>query len=637
MPQRNIVSYNALISAYSRSTHHAHLSFHLFHQLVNESLTPNGSTITSLLQASAGLGNRVISSSLHAHCVKTGFLNNVRVQTSLLGMYSSCGDLDCAKKAFYLIVNKDDVAWNTIISGYVKNGRLIESLQLFQSMLRNGKNPTQFTYSLVLNACAKLEDYVRGKLVHAHVLVSGAYIDLPLQNALLDMYCSCGDTYAAFNVFLRIENPDLVSWNSMIGGYSENGDGEKATNMFVQLRRVSLSKPDEYTFAAVILGTTAFPACNYGKPLHAQAEKTGFGSSMYIGSTLISMYFNNGDSVSSQKVFSSFLHKDAVLWTNMIAGNVRLGESEVAMKFFRGMFQEGYNLDSFALSSAVSACADLVTLRQGEMVHCLAVKTGNDSETCVHGSLVDMYAKNGELKAATYIFSCLHNHDLKCWNSMLTGYGHHGKAEEAFKIYDEMLKDGLTPDHVTFLSLLAVCSHCGLVNKSRFFWNYMKENGLKPGPKHYSSMISLLSRAGLWEEAEEMIIESPFANDYLELWRSVLSSCIKNGNLGKGIHFAEKILELNAEDSAANLLVSKLYAAVGRWDDVLETRRTMRKLMVEKGPGLSWIEVGNDVHVFSSGDKSHLQNGEIEVELSKLMGNLIPGALDDITYMIGMN
>lgn len=632
MPHRNVVSYNALIAAYSRSSHHAHLAFHLFDQLAHERHAPNGSTITSLLQASAAVGDLAVGSSLHAHCVKTGFLDNVRVQTSLLGMYSNCGDVDCAEKVFSGMKDKDAIAWNSVISGYVKNGKILESLELYRSMLEDEVKPTQFTYSLVLNACAKLQDYGSGRLVHAQILLSGTWIDLPLHNSLLDMYCSCGDTRAAFDAFLRIGNPDLVSWNSMIGGLAENGDGKKAMEVFVHLRQASPLKPDEYTFAAVIAGTCGFPSRDYGKPLHAQTEKTGLMSSAYIGSTILTMYFSNDDPVSSQKIFGSFVHKDAVLWTDMIAGHVRIGESEGALSLFHEMSKEGLHLDSFVLSSVVAACADLVTLRQGEMIHCLVLKTGNNAEVWVQSSLVDMYAKNGELEAATYTFSCLPKCDLMCWNSMLTGYGHHGKPKEAFQVYFKMLKHGLNPDTVTFLSLLAACNHCGLVDKSRFFWRNMKERGLRPGPKHYSCMISLLSRAGRWEEAEEMIIESPFADDYLESWRTVLSSCIENGNLREGIHAAEQILNTNAEDSAASILIAKLYAAVGRWDDVVETRRKMRKFMLEKDPGLSWIEVRNDVRVFSSGEQSQEQ----QAVLSNLVANLIPTVAEDIIQQISI-
>ncbi|XP_073288887.1 pentatricopeptide repeat-containing protein At3g50420 [Primulina huaijiensis] len=624
MPQRNIISYNALISAYSRSPQQSYRTFRLVHELEDENLVANETTFTSLLHALSGPGNEVLGSLLHNRCIKRGFCNHLLVQTSLLGMYSGLGDMDCAKKVFCLMKDKDTTAWNAIISGCVKNGKIMEGLELFQNMLKDGVAPTQFTYSLVLKASAKLGDHVTGKLAHAQVLVSETYIDLPLQNVLLHMYCSCGDINALFKVFSRIESPDLVSWNSIIGGFSESGDGDMAMVMFVQLGRVSLVKPDEYTFAMVISGTGVYPAARCGKPLHAQIEKAGFARSLYICSALISMYFSNDDGKTSQKIFSAISNRDVVLWTDMIGGNGKIGESEIALKFFRGLCHEGFKLDNFALSSALSACADLATLKQGEMIHSMALKTGNDTETCVHGSLVNMYAKIGELKAAESVFSRVSYHDLKCWNSMLGGYGHHGKANEAFQIFDEILKHGLRPDHVTFVSLLAACGHCGLVNESRYFWNFMKESGLRPGPKHFSCMTSLLSRAGLTKEAERLIDESPFADEYLELWRTVLSSCIENRNSREGIRAAEQILAINPEDSAANILLTKLYAAAGRWDDVSKIRRNVREVASDKEPGLSWIEVNKNVHVFSSGDQSHLQNNEIQVELCKLLGNLMP-------------
>ncbi|CAI9777475.1 unnamed protein product [Fraxinus pennsylvanica] len=99
----------------------------------------------------------------------------------------------------------------------------------------------------------------------------------------------------------------------------------------------------------------------------------------------------------------------------------------------------------------------------------------------VCGSMVDMYTKSGERQAAESIFCLLPKRDLKCWNSMIGGYGHHEKADKAFLVDNEMSRGGMKPDQVTFISLLAACSHCGLVDKGNFLWNSMKENGLSPG------------------------------------------------------------------------------------------------------------------------------------------------------------
>lgn len=623
MPQRNLVSYNALIAAYSRDPSYAILSFKLFTHVGILGLRPNGLTFTSLLQACCSLEDWFMGSLFHAQLVKFGFLKDVCLQTSLLGMYSNCGDLESACKVFGCVIEKDVVLWNSMIFGNLMNEKLKEGFNVFGEMVKSGVVPTQFTYSMVLNACSKLGVYTCGQVIHAQVIVLNIPADLPLQNALLDMYCSCGDTRTGYSIFRRIDNPDLVSWNSIISGCAENEEGEEAMELFVQLLGMSLPKPDEYTFAAVISATCAFPATDYGKPLHAQVMKAGLDQSVFIGTTLLSMYFKNADIEYVQEVFSWIKEKDVVLWTEMIMGHTRLGDGESSVKLFCKMCQEGHRSDSFAFSGALSTCADLAALRQGEMIHAQAIKTGCDAEISVCGSLVDMYAKNGKLQAAQSIFSQVSNPDLKCWNSMLGGYSHHGMAEEAMSLFSEILEHGLRPDQVTFLSLLCACGHSGLVEKGKFLWNYMKKNGIKPGPKHYSCMVSLLSRAGSLNEAEELIMESTYCEEHLELWRTLLSSCVNKRNLKIGVHAAEQVLRLDPEDGATHILLSNLYATAGRWDGVAEMRRKIRGLMLEKGPALSWIEARNDIHVFSSSDQLNPMIDETRAEVHRLHENII--------------
>lgn len=202
-------------------------------------------------------------------------------------------------------------------------------------------------------------------------------------------------------------------------------------------------------------------------------------------------------------------------------------------------------------------------------------------------------------------------------------------AEEALKLFFDIQKHGLVPDQVTFLSLLSACNHSGLVEVGKFLWNCMKENGIPPGPKHYSCMVSLLSRARLLNEAEELIIKSPFNEDNLELWRTLLSSCIINKNLEMGVHAAEQALKLDAQDGATHILLSNLYAASEKWDDVVEIRKRIKVLTLEKDPGLSWIEDKRNIQVFSSGVQSRKDVGEAEAALHWLQGNMVRPQRDE--------
>ncbi|KAI9088922.1 hypothetical protein K1719_029201 [Acacia pycnantha] len=629
MPHQNLVSFNTLIAVYSRVPNNAILALKLYNEMETRGLRPSGLTFTSLLQASSLLEDGLVGSLLHAQAVGLGLLNEICVQTSLLNMYSNCGDMYSADLVFGEIADRDEVAWNSLIVGNLKNNKMQESLRLFNEMLRTGFTPTKVTYSLILNACSQLKDYQSGRSIHAHMIVRNVSADLYLENALLDMYCNAGDTNTAHRIFCGMKNPDLVSWNSMMSGYSENKDGEKAMHLFVQLQEMSFLKPDEYTYAAVISATGVFPYSNFGKPLHALVTKAGFERSVFVGSNLVSMYFKNNDTEAAQKTFYSISQRDAVLWTEMITGYSKVADAEGAIRFFLEMYHEGYKADNYVLSGVLSACADLAILRQGEMIHSYAVKLGYDIDTSVSGSLVDMYAKNGCLECAQVVFSRVSSPDLECWNTMLGGYSRHGMVVEALELLDEIFQQGLIPNQVTFLSLLSACSHSRSVEKARFLWNYMGNIGLIPGPKHYSCMVNLLSRAALLEEAEDIINKSPYVKDNLELWRTLLSACIINGNLEMGLRAADEVLKLDAEQGPTLVLLSNLCAAAGRWGDVAEIRKKMKGLMLRKEPGLSWIEAKHDISVFSSGDQSHPKIVEVQAELHGLKMNMVKTKIDD--------
>ncbi|XP_021748507.1 pentatricopeptide repeat-containing protein At3g50420-like [Chenopodium quinoa] len=623
MPQRNFITYNSIISAFARRLDLGSYAFRLFSQMRFQCFTPNGATFISLLQSASAARDRLHGLALHCLIVKSGQLFDVQVQTALICFFSNFGDLSSVNQVFGNVLIQDEYSWNCIISGYVKNNRMAEGLCLFRKMLRSGAIPTEFTFSMVLNACARLSDYSFGRLAHAQVILTGVYLDLPLQNALIDMYSSCGDTQSAFHLFEGIQNPDIVSWNSMMAGYAEKREGEKAMALFVQLQHHAGRKADEYTFAALISAVQECPLLYYGEALHAQVIVYGLDTSVFVGSPLISVYFGYGKVESAEGVFHTISKKDVVLWTEMISGYSKVEDSENAIKFFYNMWQQGHKIDDFSLSSALSACADLATLNQGEMLHSLAIKTGCDSEMAVCGSLINAYAKNGDLQAAKSIFAEIKYPDLKCWNSMIGGYSHHGKAEEAIKLFDEFLILGLKPDQVTFISLLSACSHCGLVERGKRLWSYMKDKGLYPRFKHYACMVSLLSRAGLLEEAVEIIHESDFGKDHLALWRTVLSSAVSNKNLSMGLLAAREILQLDAQDSATHTLLSNLYASVGSWDGVMEVRKRIRGMMLEKDPGLSWVETVKSLEVFSSGDQSHPKIEEVKAQLKILQGNMM--------------
>ncbi|KAJ3689133.1 hypothetical protein LUZ61_018297 [Rhynchospora tenuis] len=556
---------------------------------------PNASTLASLVRASFVVHELYAGVAFHAYVIKSGLLANSVLQTSLIGMYNELGWPEPANQVFDEIPKQDVIAFNSIISCNIKHGRIKQGLQQFHTLLNDGLVPNQITYTLVISACGKTENLKIGRMIHGKLMMSDLTPDVYLQNALLDMYSTYGDMETAVFIFKRIEMPDLVSWNSLIVGYSNIGVGEKAMCVFVQLRAQQWLSPDDYTLASVIAATAYLPCLYYGKSLHACVIRTGFEASVHVGNTLINMYFLSDHPDHAQSLFNSMLNRDVKMWTEMVVGHSNLGEGELAMRYFNSMRREGYKMDSFSLSSALYSAADLSMLRPGEMLHSLVVKSGYENNMCVCGNLLNLYANIGELKALNRVFFKISDPDLECWNSIIGAYGINGRAQEAFNLLDEMSNRGVQPNSITYISLLSACNHARLVDDARYYWFSMLTNGIQPLLQHYACMATLLSRTGLLEEAEDLIRRSPFANQSSELWRILLSSCVMFKNLSVGVGAAERVIAFDPHDCSTLILLSNFYASVGEWKKVAALRRRTRELMLDKEPGLSWIEMKENV------------------------------------------
>ncbi|KAK8565255.1 hypothetical protein V6N12_058823 [Hibiscus sabdariffa] len=198
-----------------------------------------------------------------------------------------------------------------------------------------------------------------------------------------------------------------------------------------------------------------------------------------------------------------------------------------------------------------------------------------------------------------------------------------------------MEKEGLEPNDVTFLSLLYACSHCGLKDKGLDFFNLMTEKyGIKPGVHHYTCIVDLLGRSGCLNEAEAMIRSMPVKGDAI-IWKTLLSACKIHKNADMARRVAEQVLKLDPLDSASYVLLANVHASEKRWHDVSEVRKTMRDRRVKKEPGVSWLEIKNQVHQFCMSDKAHPQSEEIDSYLKELTAEMkLHGYVPDTSLVL---
>ncbi|KAH7443713.1 hypothetical protein KP509_02G047700 [Ceratopteris richardii] len=201
----------------------------------------------------------------------------------------------------------------------------------------------------------------------------------------------------------------------------------------------------------------------YGRTLHAQIERRGLlQDNVFIGSALINMYTKCGAISIAREVFDTFPSKNLVLWTSMIAGYAQMGLGEEALACFDDMQANGILPDGAAYVCALTACGTIGAAEKGQEIHAQADRDGLVREDIVVGTaVVDMYAKCGMLENAQKTFDELAVQNVVSWTALITGYAQNGSGEKALYCFEQMRRDGLSPNESTFSCILKACGAVG--------------------------------------------------------------------------------------------------------------------------------------------------------------------------------
>ncbi|XP_024524808.1 pentatricopeptide repeat-containing protein At2g13600-like [Selaginella moellendorffii] len=605
MPRRDVVSWNALILGYVENGE-SEVALEFFGKM---DCSPNSRTFVAAAKACANLavkeeatqedGKMVKTRSLekglavHAGAMASHCCGDIFVGSSLVDMYSKCGSMADARMVFESMPRRDVVLWTSLMQGFVDNGESELALVFFEDMKLSGCCPNSRTYVAALAACASSamrEEAVDvdGKLVKRKSLETGVAIqgeasnnrcceDVFVGNTLIDMYAKCGKLEEARKVFDGMAGRDVVSWNAMIQGSVGSGDSKLALELFFGME----NDPDERTFIAALMACVHLSASEQpvpredgkllriqslekGMEIHSLATKLGCCEHRFVGSSLVDMYAKCGDMVKARAVFKRMPSRDVVVWTSLIQGYVDNGESELGLELLESM---DCAPNSRTLVAGLTACGNVGSSEAGRKIQAELYRRGLEDDQVVGTCMVNFYGKCGVMSAAEHLFGSLAVRDIVAWNAMITGFGQQGDTSRVFEAFREMREDGVRANAITFVSVITACSHGGLVERGREFFQAMDpDSGIVCGIHHYSSLVDLFGRANRLEEAVKVLESMPLRADAV-VWRSVLGACRKWKNVEVGRIAFEALTKIDEKDSAAYVLMASIYRSAGLWED----------------------------------------------------------------------
>ncbi|XP_020582114.1 pentatricopeptide repeat-containing protein At3g62890-like [Phalaenopsis equestris] len=511
------------------------------------------------------------------------------------------------------------------------------------------QNPILFL--LEASSCNTLSKIMQA---HSLLLTSGFSLHPFPPSKLLQLLLSLPSSppllsYAQ-RLFHHSPSPPLFSYNSLIKAHSN----AFSLHLFRSLLRDPLAPlPNQYTLTFVLAACRPDSGLELGEAeqVRVHAVRRGFETNLFVSNVLIKLYgswglagdaekvfcecsnrdlfswnsmigvyVGSGDVMAARKVFDEMPDRDVVSWSSVIAGYVQTGWFLEAMQLFQKMQLAGVGPNEFTLSTILASCANLVALDQGRWIHAFINKSRLAVNERLLASLIDMYAKCGEIDFALDLFNTADSpkQTVRPWNAILTGLAIHGYSAEATQLFQRMDQSDVVPDKVTFVSLLTACSHGRFVEKGKLYFDMMRRRyTIEPELEHYGCMVDLLGRAGLLQEAEDIISNMPMIPD-AATWGSLLSACRIHKDMERGEKIGKLIKELEPKHVGCHVLLANIYSGYGRWNDAKDVRKKIEMAGERKIPGCSSIEVDGMFHQFLVGDRSHPQTQSLYSYLDEM-------------------
>ncbi|CAN6443684.1 unnamed protein product [Victoria cruziana] len=620
---------NSMIRGYvNNGLHQKALDF--FHHMREAGFRPDSYTYSSILKACASLPDHEHGRNVHELVKKSRLDTDIYVSNALISMYSNFQCVPEAVQIFDRMSDRDMVSWNSIIACYVQNDLDEGAVVALKEMMKVGFRPDQVTIITILSVCS----YATGRELHGYVLTNGFGSTVVVANSLISMYGKCGKLAEAQGIFGTLVHPDRVTWNAfvassarngryeeslsllrdmkdagmradeitysgIISAFSQNNQPQDALEIFLQMLNAGL-KPDAVAIASVLPALSNMQILDYCKEIHGYSYRNNVESDKRVKNALVSVYSQCGSVKCAENAFSRISNKDVISWSSMIVGYTQNGCLDEAIKVFRNMCKSNAKPNPITITSILSACAGVSSLKQGKEIHSWALKQGLHVHTFVGSALVDMYAKCGRINSSRTAFDKIPEKNLVSWNVMIAGYAVHGQGVNALKLF-KMVEH---PDEVTFLAALSACSHAGLVEDGIEIFNEMSILKMKPREDHYACLVDILGRAGRLDEALAIIKDIPVESN-ISIWGALLGACRIYHNLDIGIHTGKQMLDLGCNNSGLHVLLSNIFADSGKWEAVETIRKSMKDRGMKKKVGCSWIEVNNQVHSFGARDRTH--------------------------------
>ncbi|KAG5386667.1 hypothetical protein IGI04_038137 [Brassica rapa subsp. trilocularis] len=482
---------------------------------------------------------------------KNGLSQEHLFQTKLVSLFCRYGSVVEAARVFDAVDVKLDVLYHTMLKGYAKVPDLDKAVSFFVRMRCDDVEPVVYNFTYLLKACGDEAELGVGKEVHGLLVKSGFSLDLFAMTGLENMYAKCRQVHEARKVFDRMPERDLVSWNTMVSGYSQNGLARMALEMVALMCEENL-KPSFITVVSVLPAVSALGLIRIGKEIHGYAMRAGFDSLVNVSTALVDMYAKCGSLNTARRIFDGMLEKNVVSWNSMIDAYVQNENPKEAMVVFQKMLDEGVKPTDVSIMGALHACADLGDLERGRFIHKLSVELDLDRNVSVVNSLISMYCKCKDVDTAASLFGKLRTRTLVSWNAMILGFAQNGRPIEALNYFSQMRAWTVKPDTFTYVSVITALAELSVTHQAKWIHGVVMRNCLDKNVFVATALVDMYAKCGAITTARKVF--DMMSERHVTTWNAMIDGYGTHGIGKAALELFEEMRKGNVKPNGVTFL-----------------------------------------------------------------------------------
>ncbi|KAJ6704126.1 PENTATRICOPEPTIDE REPEAT-CONTAINING PROTEIN [Salix viminalis] len=217
IPNPSVFLYNTLIRAYSMSNSPIE-GFLMCQEMREKGLRADPVSLSFVIKCYIRVCSLIGGEQVHARILSDGHQSDSLLLTNLMDLYSLCDKGSEACKVFDEMPQRDTIAWNVLISCYMRNRRTRDVLVIFDGMLSGefGCEPDDVTCLRLLQACSNLGALEFGEKVHGHIVERGIHRNVILGERVVEHLIElkaqeAGDYVLLFNLYSSVGNWEKVT------------------------------------------------------------------------------------------------------------------------------------------------------------------------------------------------------------------------------------------------------------------------------------------------------------------------------------------------------------------------------------------------------------------------------------------